>query len=134
LGRRDVGQRTRVATSPLCERHGPRRAIGYDRFKVSSGIDILDFAALDQAPLCRDPYEHVVVAGFVRPEGAAAIGRDFPRIADAGSYPIENVTFGPTVETFWQELQGDAFRERIARKFGVDLAGHPLMATVREHV
>lgn len=97
-------------------------------------MDVFDFAAFDRTPLRRDPYEHLVVSGFVRPEAAAAIGRDFPQIEDAGSHPIDDVTFGPAFDAFWQEVRSDAFRERFARKFGVDLTGHSLMATVRELV
>lgn len=97
-------------------------------------MEIFDYAAFDSSALCREPYEHVVVPGFVRAEAVVEIARDYPRIDDAGSHPIEGVACGPAFEAFWKEIQSDAFRDHFARKFGLDLTGHPIMGTVRELV
>ena len=37
---------------------------------------MLDFAAFDAAPLKRDPYDYLVVPGFITPQGLDAINRD----------------------------------------------------------
>ncbi|HVP31696.1 MAG TPA: 2OG-Fe(II) oxygenase [Myxococcota bacterium] len=97
-------------------------------------MEIFDYDAFAAAPLRREPYDHLVVPGFVRREAIAAIARDYPRIDDAGSHPIEQVPCGPAFEAFWKEIQGDEFRRHFERKFGLELAGHPMMATVREYV
>jgi len=97
-------------------------------------VDFFDYEAFEAAPLLREPYDHVVVPTFVRAEALPALARDFPAIDDAGSHPIEAVGCGPAFEAFWKEVQGDAFRRCFERKFGLDLSGHPMMATVREYV
>jgi SM-20-related protein len=97
-------------------------------------MDIFDYGALEATPLRHDPFDHLVVAGFVRPDSAAAIGRDYPRIDGVGSHPLDRLCFGAAFGSFWSELQSDGFRRRFERKFGVPLAGHPLMATAREFV
>jgi hypothetical protein len=97
-------------------------------------VSVFDYDAFDATPLARDPYEHIVVPGFVRPELRAAIARDYPPIDDTGSHPIETLRYGPAFEAFWKEVQSDEFRRHFERKFGVDLTGHPLMATAREYI
>jgi len=63
----------------------------------------------------------------------AALNRDFPALPGAGTFPVEGLSGGPSFESFWKEIQGTPFRLAIEHKFGVDLAGHPLMATVRDY-
>jgi SM-20-related protein len=97
-------------------------------------MEFFDYEAFEATPLLREPYEHVVVPAFVRAEALAAITRDYPAIDDQGSHPVEAVSSGPAFEAFWKEIQSDGFRRHFERKFGLDLTGHPLMATVREYV
>jgi hypothetical protein len=61
-----------------------------------------------------------------------AVNRDYPVIRDAGTYPVEDLEKGPAFEALWKEIQGPELRDAIARKFGVDLRDHALMATMRE--
>jgi len=95
-------------------------------------VSTIDFEALEAATLRRDPYDHLVVPEFIRPGALAAVNRDFPVLADGGTHPVEAVSGGPAFESFWKEIQAPEFRSAVARKFGIDLEGHPLMATVRE--
>ena len=97
-------------------------------------MSVFDYDAFDAAPLRAEPYEHIVVPGFVRRELLGAIARDYPEIQDTGSHPIESLHFGPAFEAFWKDVQGDEFRRHFERKFGVDLTGHPMMATTREYI
>jgi SM-20-related protein len=95
-------------------------------------MSILDLAAFDATPLQTDPYDFLVVPDAMRSDALPALAADFPRIEDAGTYPIERLQYGPAFEELWKEVQGAAFRSAIERKFGVDLTDHPIMATVRE--
>lgn len=97
-------------------------------------MSVFDYDAFTATPLAREPYDHVVVPGFVRPEMRTAIARDYPQIDDTGSHPIETLSFGPAFEAFWKEIQSDEFRRHFEHKFGVDLTGLPLMATAREYI
>lgn len=95
-------------------------------------MPILDLEAFEATPLQTDPCEFLVVPGAIRPEALTALAADYPPIEDAGTYPIEALTYGPAFEELWKEVQGPDFRRAMERKFGVDLTDHPIMATVRE--
>jgi hypothetical protein len=97
-------------------------------------MSVFDWDAFDATPLGKDPYEHIVVPGFVRRELLPAIARDYPPIEDTGSHPVESLAAGPAFEAFWKEVQSEEFRAHFAAKFGVDLTGHPMMATAREYI
>jgi hypothetical protein len=91
----------------------------------------LDFAAIAAAPVNPDPFEHMLVAGAVRPDREAAITADYPQIQKPGSFALGDLTLGPAVRDMIAELDTDRFRELMAEKFGVDLAGRPTTFTLR---
>jgi hypothetical protein len=94
-------------------------------------MHMLDFAALQSTPLTREPFDYLIVPGFVKPEARAAILADYPRIDSAGSFPVSELTFGPAFRTFVDTLRGPEVQTAFADKFGVDLRRRPTMITVR---
>ena len=94
---------------------------------------ILDLARFAATPLARQPFDHVIVPGFIAPAALPALNADFPRIAKGGSYPTEVLRFGGAFAALIEEIEGAAMREAFAAKFGIDLAGRPVMITVRGH-
>jgi hypothetical protein len=56
---------------------------------------------------------------------------DYPKIPTSGSFPVDQVVFGPAFQTLLNELSSDAFREAFEDKFGIDLSGRPTITTVR---
>jgi SM-20-related protein len=93
--------------------------------------EYLKLEALRTTPLVREPFAHLVVPGFVSDAGLAAINGDYPKIASPGSFPTDQLAFGPAFQQLLDELEGDRFREVFEDKFGVDLAGRPTITTVR---
>jgi SM-20-related protein len=91
----------------------------------------LDMEALKTAPVTKEPFEFFVVPGFVRSEAQADINRDYPKIAESGSFPVAQVSYGPFFSELLEEMASDEFREAFEQKFGVDLAGRPHTVTVR---
>ena len=91
----------------------------------------LDIDGLRQTPLVPDPFPHLILPGFVRGPARAALARDFPQIDKPGSFPVDDLRFGPAFADFIAELKGPALRDAFAEKFGVDLSGRPTMITVR---
>ena len=87
--------------------------------------------ALKAAPETKEPFAFFVVPGFVRPEILADIHRDYPKIAEGGSFPVAQVSYGPRFRDLLDEMASDEFREAFEEKFGVDLAGRPHTVTVR---
>jgi SM-20-related protein len=82
-------------------------------------------------PLVRQPFEHLIVPEFVGPKALAEINADYPKISTSGSFPVDQVEFGPRFQTLLDELNSDEFREAFEDKFGIDLAGRPTITTVR---
>jgi SM-20-related protein len=82
-------------------------------------------------PLVRQPFEHLIVPRFVGARALAEINADYPKISNAGSFPVDQLTFGPAFHTLLNELNGDEFREAFEEKFGGDLSGRPTITTVR---
>ena len=91
----------------------------------------LDLEAFRAVPLEREPFRHMVVPGFVRPEACVEINRDYPRIKDSGSFPVDQLSYGPAFRDFLEELASEAFREAFEDKFDLDLSGRPHTVTVR---
>src|SRR5262245_24073123 len=94
-------------------------------------MSLLNLATFDAEPLCRDPFDYLVVPGFLRAEGITGIHADYPRVDRPGSFPLSEVTYGPAFAALIDELRGNPVREAFERKFAVDLKGRPTMFTVR---
>jgi SM-20-related protein len=94
-------------------------------------MDVLDLESFRVTPLEQDPYEHVVVRDFVRPEALARINADFPKVSHSGSFPLDALTFGPGFRSFTDALESGEFRSAFEEKFRFDLRERPHTITVR---
>ncbi len=92
---------------------------------------LLDLERLRASPLCRDPFDFVIVDNFVRAEQLPALAADFPTLHGHGSYPLATVACGKTFAELMVELEGDGLRRAIEEKFDLDLAGRPTLITLR---
>lgn len=92
---------------------------------------LLDLDRLRATPLCRDPFDYVVVDGFLRAEHVPALLADFPPISGHGSYPLEVLSQGPAFAALAAELTDAPLRRAIEEKFELDLADRPTMITLR---
>lgn len=81
--------------------------------------------------LATQPFPHLIVDGFIGKAALAAINADYPKLTSPGSFPVDQVTFGPAFRALLEELEGDEFREAFEEKFGLDLSGRPTITTVR---
>ncbi|MEX0697777.1 MAG: 2OG-Fe(II) oxygenase [Dongiaceae bacterium] len=91
----------------------------------------LDLDAVRAAPVTASPFAFIVVPGFVRGDAVAAVAADFPRIAKPGSFPPEELEFGPAFARLLDELRGPEVTACLGEKFAVDLSGRPTLVTVR---
>ena len=92
---------------------------------------MLDIQGLRDTPLKREPFDHVIVPGFITRDALAQVGATFPEISDAGSYPLAALRFGDAFGDLVAMLEGPAMTDAVAEKFGISLDGHPTMLTVR---
>jgi len=95
---------------------------------------VLRYLGIEQfraTALVRRPFEHLIVPQFISPQALAEINIDYPKISISGSFPVDQLVFGPAFHTLLHELNGDEFREAFEEKFALDLAGRPTITTVR---
>jgi SM-20-related protein len=92
---------------------------------------MLDLKRLHAAPFTREPFDFVVVNGFVRGDALPAILADFPDIRRQGSFPVDTLTYGPAFARLVAALTGAALRCAIEEKFDIDLSDRPTLLTVR---
>ncbi len=93
--------------------------------------DHLAYGSLQATPVAADPFRHVVVPNFVPPAFLARIQADLPPMSSGGSYPPNSLRLGPAAADLVSQMEGPAFREAIAGKFGLDLWDAPVMLTLR---
>ncbi len=98
---------------------------------TGTGVDLLDLDRLREAPLCRDPFDYIVVEDFVARDGLAPLVADFPPVPGHGSFPVESLACGPVFSRLVAALTGPALRCAVEEKFGLDLGNRPTMVTVR---
>jgi len=91
----------------------------------------IDIEALRTTALTRDPYDHLIVPGFLKSDALPAIHADYPRIDKTGSFPTQTLHYGPAFAALIEELTGAAATEAFSEKFGIDLAPFPTTVTVR---
>lgn len=91
----------------------------------------LNLAAIEQAELAHDPYDHVIVPGVIDDQAMAAINDDFPRIDTPGSHPVATLDYGPAFAAFLDALSDKPFARVMGAKLGIALEDKPVMITVR---
>lgn len=91
----------------------------------------LNLDKLKAARIETEPYEFVVVPGFLSADSVARINATYPNIDKGGSYPIDSLAENMTIKEVIDELDGPAFEAVIADKFGVELDGRPKMYSLR---
>lgn len=94
-------------------------------------LAMLDLPAFRATPLAREPYDHLIVPGFVQAAHLDAVNGDFPTIDEPGSFPPSELSYGPRFAALLGEMEGPDFRAAVAEKFALDLTGRPTMVTVR---
>lgn len=92
---------------------------------------MLDLELFRKTPLTTEPYEHMVLPGFVRGEFLSSINDDFPTIEKGGSFPIGSLEFGDVFRQLAADLRGPDVAAAFAEKFEMDLRESPTTLTVR---
>lgn len=82
-------------------------------------------------PLVKEPFEYLIVPGFIAPTALAEINADYPKISARGSFPVDEVAYGPAFRKLVDELESDEFRDAFEDKFGINLTDRPTVTTVR---
>lgn len=83
--------------------------------------DFVDLDAVSLTPVDHDPFDFLVVPGFVRSAYIPSLNLDFPDIDQPGNFPIEKLTYGPLFNELLTVLRGPALARIIEQKFAVSL-------------
>lgn len=103
-----------------------------DRIAVRETIMLqVDYQKLDDTPVAGEPFRHVVVTEFVPKSVLPEVVAGLPKLDKGGSFPTGGLRLGPAARALMAELEGERFRAAVARKFGLDLDGAPVMVTLR---
>jgi hypothetical protein len=94
---------------------------------------MLDFPALRAATVQSEPFDHLIVPGFLKPDGVSEIEAGFPAIDRPGSFPLKSLTYGDAFRRLSEALQGPEMAKAMGDKFDMDLVNQPSMLTVRGH-
>ncbi|MBO0738598.1 MAG: 2OG-Fe(II) oxygenase, partial [Alphaproteobacteria bacterium] len=73
-------------------------------------MSLLDLDRLRAAPLCRDPFDFVVVEDFVHRDGLIPVIEDFPKVRGCGSFPVDMLRSGPAFTRLVGELTAPPLR------------------------
>jgi len=91
----------------------------------------LDFEKFRATPVANTPFPHVLVPEFVRPAALGDVVAALPPIRSRGSFPIGAVRLKGAALALVDGLEGPEFRAITEQKFGLNLAGAPVMTTLR---
>jgi len=95
-------------------------------------VPAINLDALATATLHTDPYDYLVVPGFLPADELRKVNADYPKIEGAANHDLEELECGPEFARLMEILQGPEFAAAIGRKFNLDLGGMPTTVTVRK--
>ena len=93
---------------------------------------MINLKALQDAELHTDPFDFLVVPGFLDTETLARVNADYPAIDTAANHALDNLQYGPAFGALMDELREPAFATALGERFDMDLAALPTTITVRK--
>jgi len=94
-------------------------------------MGFLDLEALKAASVNHDPFDYLLLEGFVREDARAALSADYPSIDKPGSFALADVEVKGSLAALIEEMKGEPFRRAIEDKFAVALADKAVTFTLR---
>lgn len=95
-------------------------------------MSLINLNTLRDAELHTDPFDYMVVPGFLGAEALAQVNADYPAIETAANHALENLQSGPAFAALMEELRAPAFARALGERFDMDLASLPTTVTVRK--
>ena len=93
---------------------------------------MLNFELIKKAEINSEFYPFFTVQDvFLNKEDHNRITKDFPSINKGGSFPSDSVSYGKSIQSLIDSLEGDQMRAILENKFQVDLKDKPVVSTFR---
>ena len=96
-------------------------------------MSLINLEALRKAELHTDPFDFLVVPGFLGSEVLARVNADYPAIDTAANHALEGLSYGPQFGQLMDEMMGSDFAEAMGEHFDMDLVSLPNTVTVRKY-
>lgn len=96
-------------------------------------MSMFDVDTFHATSLQREPFDYLVVPGFIRPDALEALNRDYPQIEGPGNMSADDVDCGPAFARLLAMLKSRPFADLVGEKFGVDLSGCVPTISVRRY-
>lgn len=93
--------------------------------------NILNIESLKEASTHYEPFPYFVVEQSISTDHINTVLDEFPDIKHGGSFTLDKLESGPTFNSLIEEINGQAFREQISSKLGLDLQTLPMVVTLR---
>ena len=93
---------------------------------------MLNFELIKKAEINSEFYPVFTVQDAVlNKQDHKKIATDFPKINKGGSFPSDSVSYGQSIQSLLDSLEGDQMRNILENKFQVDLQDKPVVSTFR---
>ena len=93
---------------------------------------MLNFELIKKAEINSEFYPFFTVQDvFLNKEDHNRITKDFPSINKGGSFPSDSVSYGKSIRSLIDTLEGEKMRAILENKFQVDLKDKPVVSTFR---
>ena len=93
---------------------------------------MLNFDLIKKAEINSEFYPFFTIQDvFLNKEDHQKIATDFPNIDKGGSFPSDSVSYGESIQSLIDCLEGDKMRSILESKFQVDLTDKPVVSTFR---
>ncbi|NND68950.1 MAG: 2OG-Fe(II) oxygenase, partial [Halioglobus sp.] len=96
-------------------------------------MSIVNYDALRQGVVQHDPFDYLIVPGFISPDTLQVVNADYPDIESAANHELESLAYGPKFGEIMAALRGPKFAAIIGEQFDMDLATLPTTVTVRKY-
>jgi hypothetical protein len=95
-------------------------------------MSMINLQAVREAELHTDPFDFMVVPGFLSADVLARVNADYPAIESAANHALENVQYGPAFAGLMEEIRAPEFAATLGDRFDMELASLPTTVTVRK--
>ena len=93
---------------------------------------MLNFELIKKAEINSEFYPFFTVQDvFLKKQDHKKIAADFPNLNKGGSFPSSSVSYGESIQSLLDCLEGDQMRNILENKFGIDLKDKPVVSTFR---
>jgi hypothetical protein len=94
---------------------------------------MIDLEEIWHAPVNEIPFKFFVAPGVLQRADLEQLARDFPRIEQPGSFPLQELEYGPAFARLIEQLRSREFTYLMGKKFRINLTMKPLLVSVRGH-